>query len=138
VAVHHFTLVVWDDGDWDLLHGGGQGTVFIKPAPAGDVASIADEVVVGVRDADRDNVGLERHGLAESQERQVVLKGPGVELGVCGDDLNLSLHVWVRLGRLLQVELPEPQQHLVGLSVLDAVCSGDGPVLVHECRAALV
>lgn len=64
--VHSFASRVVDDGHLHLLQDGGEGAIVIKSSPARDVRRLADEIVVVVRDAYWQNIGLERHWLVES------------------------------------------------------------------------
>lgn len=120
------------------MHDVRKGSIFVQTSPSGDNGTATNERVVGVGYADRYHVVLEGHGLVETKQGQVVLKGAGIEARVRGHDLHASLHVRQRLVLTLQVVLAQPEKDVSGGHVVNTVGRANSPIFVEERSTALV
>jgi len=85
----------------------------VESAPAGDVRRLSNVGFIVIRQTDRQHVRLEgQQGLVESQQGQVVLEGPRVELRVTRHDLHPSFLITVGLVLVRQIVLTDSQQQI--------------------------
>lgn len=83
----------------------------IEATPASDVSGPPDVTLVIVRQADRQDVRLERQQrLVESQQREIVFESTGIELRMTRHDLDPPLLVAVGFVLVRQIVLADSQQ----------------------------
>lgn len=86
---------------------------FVESTPASDVSGVSDIILVVVRQADWQQVRLERlKRLVESQKCEIVLERAGIELRMCGDDLHSAFLKSVGFVLVGEIVLAEPQQQI--------------------------
>jgi hypothetical protein len=84
----------------------------IESSPSCHISILSNVILIVLRDADGNHIGLEDDRLVETKQRQIVLKGARVELRVAGYDLHPALKVGVRLGLGAKVVLSQSQKQI--------------------------
>eukprot|EP00095_Tigriopus_kingsejongensis_P011672 maker-scaffold59_size442576-snap-gene-2.13 protein:Tk11672 transcript:maker-scaffold59_size442576-snap-gene-2.13-mRNA-1 annotation:"hypothetical protein TcasGA2_TC001061" len=136
VEVHAFG--VGDDGQVDLAEDGRDVAVLGASAPARYCGRASNQVLVGIRQADGDDVGLELHAVDHLEESNVVLVAELVKVHVGNHASDASIEMPVGLAAIQDVVLADADQEIAGRDVLDAMGCGDHPCVGEQGRAAFV